>query len=101
MPLRGASAEPERLRLALLPKLGELPGPASRLGLRALVLGPSGHDQPSLSRSPGERRRERLAEAVRQARAAGGRDAVLRVLDVDPGSRIPERRTMLTPFEPA
>jgi protein ImuB len=98
--LRRASAEPERLRLALLPKLDELPGPASRLGLRALALGPSGHDQPTLSRSPGERRRERLGEAVRQARAAGGRDAVLRVLDVDPRSRIPERRTMLTPFEP-
>jgi protein ImuB len=51
-------------------------------------------------RPPGELRRERLGEAVRQARAAGGRDAVLRVLDVDPRSRIPERRTMLTPFEP-
>jgi protein ImuB len=98
--LRRACAEPERLRLALLPKLDELPGPASRLGLRALALGASGHDQPTLSRSPGERRRERLGEAVRQARAAGGRDAVLRVLDIDPRSRVPERRTMLTPFEP-
>jgi protein ImuB len=96
--LRRASAEPERLRLALLPKLGELPGPAARIGLRALALGASGHDQPTLSRSPRERRRARLGEAVRQARAAGGRDAVLRVLDVDPRSRVPERRAMLTPF---
>lgn len=98
VPLRRACAEPERLRLALAPRLGELPGPASRLGLRALELGAPGHDQPSLSRDPGERRRARLAEAVRQARAAGGRDAVLRVLDVDPRSRVPERRAMLTPF---
>ena len=98
VPLRRACAEPERLRLALAPRLGELPGPASRLGLRALGLGAPGHDQPSLSRDPGERRRARLAEAVRQARAAGGRDAVLRVLDVDPRSRVPERRAMLTPF---
>jgi protein ImuB len=97
--LRRASAEPELLRLALLPKLEELPGPASRLGLRALDLGQSGHDQPVLSRSPRERRRERLGDAVRQARAAAGRDAVLRVLDVDPRSRVPERRVMLTPFE--
>jgi protein ImuB len=97
--LRRAGADPERLRLALLPKLGELPGPASTLGLRALALGPQGHDQPTLSRSPREQRRERLAEAVRQARVAGGRDAVLRVLDVDPRSRVPERRAMLTPFE--
>src|SRR5918995_2170666 len=80
--LRQASAEPELLRLALLPRLEELPGPATRLGLQALVLGPLGHDQPALSRSPRERRRDRLGEAVRQARAAGGRDAVLRVLDV-------------------
>jgi protein ImuB len=98
MPLRRVTGDPDRLRLALLPKLGELPGPAERLGLRALALGPSGHDQPSLSHDERERRRERVAEAVRQARAAGGRDAVLHVLDVDPGSRVPERRTMLTPF---
>jgi protein ImuB len=99
--LRQASAEPELLRLALLPRLEELPGPATRLGLQALVLGPLGHDQPALSRSPRERRRERLGEAVRQARAAGGRDAVLRVLDVDVRSRVPERRVMLTPFPEA
>jgi protein ImuB len=96
--LRRASADPERLGLALVPKLGELPGPATRLGLRALAMGSPGHDQPTLSRGPGERRRARLGEAVRQARAAAGREAVLRVLDVDPSSRVPERRAMLTPF---
>lgn len=96
--LRVASAEPDRLRLSLLPKLAELPGPVARLGLRGMAFAPPGQDQPSLSRDPGERRRERLAEAVRQARAAGGRDAILRVLDVDPESRVPERRLMLTPF---
>jgi protein ImuB len=96
--LRSASADPERLRLALLPKLADLPGPAARIGLRALHLGSPGHDQPPLARTATERRRERLGEAVRQARAAGGRDALLRVLDVDPGSRVPERRVMLTPF---
>jgi protein ImuB len=99
--LRQASAEPELLRLALLPRLEGLPGPATRLGLQALVLGPLGHDQPALSRSPRECRRDRLGEAVRQARAAGGRDAVLRVLDVDVSSRVPERRVMLTPFPEA
>jgi protein ImuB len=45
-----------------------------------------------------ERRRERISEAVRQARAAGGRDAVLRVLEVEPDSRFPERRAIFTPF---
>ena len=58
--------------------------------------------RPAISRrwrtSPDEQRRGRLAEAVRQARAAAGRDAVLQVLEVDPDSRVPERRAILTPF---
>ena len=37
----------------------------------------------------------RLREAVRQARAAAGPDAALRVLAVDPDSRVPERRAVL------
>ena len=96
--LRSATASAERLLLALGPKLGELPGPASRLGLRVLEPGPPAADQPALAHSPEDERRSRLAEAVRQARAAAGRDAVLRVLEVDPDSRIPERRAVLTPF---
>lgn len=96
--LREASADRERLRLTLAPKLEELPGPAASLALRALELGPAAHDQAALDRSPSERRRERIAEAVRQARAAAGRDAVMRVLEVEPDSRVPERRAIFTPF---
>lgn len=96
--LREASADAERLRLALRPKLGELPSPAVSLSLRALETGPPAHDQGTLTSSPGEKRRERLAEAVRQARAVAGRDAVMRVLEVDSASRVPERRSLLTPF---
>jgi protein ImuB len=95
---RSASADPERLRLLLGPKLAALPGPATTLGLRALELGDEAHEQPQLTRTEGERRRERLGEAIRQARAAAGRDAVLRVLEVAPRSRVPERRATLTPF---
>jgi nucleotidyltransferase/DNA polymerase involved in DNA repair len=96
--LRVASADRERLGLALGPRLEELPGPAAVLSLRALRMGPPAHDQPSLTHSEPERRRELLAEAVSQARAAAGKDAVMRVLDIDPDSRVPERRMMLTPF---
>ena len=64
--LRRASADRMRIRLALAPKLGELPAPAAALGLRALALGPAGGEQPALSRDEAERRRERLGEAVRQ-----------------------------------
>jgi protein ImuB len=35
---------------------------------------------------------------VRQARQAAGDEAALRILEVDPGSRIPERRALLAPF---
>jgi protein ImuB len=96
--LRSATADPERLRLSLAPKLERLPGPAGELSLRALELGDRAHDQGTLARSPAQRRRGRLGEAVRQARTAAGRDAVMRVVEVDPNSRVPERRTMLTPF---
>lgn len=98
VPLREASASEERLLLAISPKLGELPGPALRLDLGAVALGPPAHRQSPLVRAARERRRARLAEAIRQARAAGGRDAVLRVLEVDPRSRVPERRVTLAPF---
>ncbi|MEK6278272.1 MAG: hypothetical protein AABM29_09700 [Actinomycetota bacterium] len=96
--LRRPSASPELLRVALAPKLLELPGPASALVLEATGLGPEASDQLELARRESERRRERLAEAVRQVRAAAGPSALLRVLEVDPTSRVPERRAMLTPF---
>jgi nucleotidyltransferase/DNA polymerase involved in DNA repair len=96
--MRSASTSPERLRLAIAPKLSMLTAPATSLALRAVDTAPAGGAQPALGDDPGERRRERLAEAIHQVRAAAGRDAVLRVLDVDPGSRVPERWTMLAPY---
>jgi protein ImuB len=74
-----------------------LPGPAEVLRLEADSLGAAGGEQLSLA-GPDERRRKLISEAVRQARAAGGNEAVLRVLEVDPGSRVPERREVLMPF---
>jgi protein ImuB len=59
---------------------------------------PSAPAPTPLGEDPAERRRERLAEAIRQVRAAAGSDAVLRVLDVDPGSRVPERWAALAPY---
>jgi protein ImuB len=95
--LRSASAAPERLRTAIAPKLAGLAAPATALALRAIELAPTAGAQPLLGEDPRERRRERLGEAVRQARAAAGSDAVLRVLEVDPGSRVPERWVALAP----
>jgi nucleotidyltransferase/DNA polymerase involved in DNA repair len=96
--MREATAARERLQLALAPKLAELPAPVDRLSLAALSFGPPVADQLSF-RAPDEvERRKRLGEALRQTRAAAGQEALLRVLEVDPGSRIPERRILLTPF---
>jgi protein ImuB len=98
--MRSASASAERLRLALGPRLEALPAPAATLVLRAVEMGAEVAEQPTLGDDESERRREQLSEAVRQARAAGGRDALLRVVDVEPDSRIPERRAMLVPHTP-
>ena len=101
--LRRPSASPEVLRLALSPKLAALPGPAASLTLSAPALGPAAAEPARAPRGgslgrEGELRRRRLGEAVRQVRAAAGAGALLRVLEVDGASRVPERRTMLTPF---
>ena len=96
--LRSASASAERLALALNPRLEQLPGPAAWIGLRALELGPLAGDQRALAPSPADERHGRLTEAVRQVRSAAGRDAVLRVLEVDPRSHVPERRAILVPW---
>jgi len=98
--LRHPSASAGILRLALGPKLAGLPAPASSLRLAATSLGPEPSDQLELSRRPEDTRRQRLAEAARQVRAAVGASALQRVLQVDEGSRVPERWTMLTPFIP-
>jgi protein ImuB len=95
--LRRASADRSRLFDALVPHLVLLPAPAATLRLEAVALGPETGEQLSLA-SPDEQRRNRISEAVRQTRSAAGADSVLRVLEVDPTSRVPERRHVLMPF---
>jgi protein ImuB len=97
---REALADPRRMRLVLAPKLGDMPAPATALRLCAEGLGPPPADQRSLLAEPSTVRAARLREAVRQARAVAGPDAALRILSVDPDSRVPERRLALTPWDP-
>lgn len=91
-------ADPARMRLALGGQLSKLPAPAETLRLAADRFGPPHAAGAALFDDGAAQRRARLAEAVRQARAAAGPDAALRVLEVDPGSRVPERRAVLAPF---
>jgi protein ImuB len=95
--LRSASADRARLADALLPHLALLPSPATTLRLEAMALGPETGEQLTLS-GPDQERRKRISEAVRQTRSAAGADALLRVLEVDPDSRVPERREVLMPY---
>jgi protein ImuB len=97
---REAIADAARMRLALDGHLARLPAPAEALRLSADRFGPPHATGRALFDDGLAQRRARLREAVRQARAAAGPDAALRVVEVDPGSRVPERRAVLAPFEP-
>jgi protein ImuB len=96
---REALADPVRMRVALVPHLTKMPAPAERLRLAVERFGPPASDQRPLLEDAADARAARLREAIRQARAAAGPDAALRVLEVDPDSRFPERRAVLAPFE--
>lgn len=96
---REAIADAGRMRLALGARLALLPAPADALRLAVESFGPPVTDQGTLLDEAAVVREVRLREAVRQTRALAGGDATLRVIEVDPGSRVPERRTLLAPFE--
>jgi protein ImuB len=96
---RESLADPVRMRLALSPRLTLIPAPAEVLRLAVERFGPPASDQRSLLEDPAAARAARLREAIRQARVAAGPEAALRVLEVDPDSRFPERRAVLAPFE--
>ncbi|HET9214575.1 MAG TPA: hypothetical protein VFN93_07455 [Gaiellaceae bacterium] len=95
--LREPTAEPDRLRLALAPRLTELPAPTAELRLELGELTESVGTQAELIRPRGSRLRERLRGGLRQVRAAAGMDAVCTVVEVAPWSRIPESRAILVP----
>jgi protein ImuB len=96
---REALADAVRMRLALAPRLALMPAPAEELRLSVERFGPPASDQCGLLDDSAAARVARLREAIRQTRAAAGPDAALRVLEVDPDSRFPERRAVLAPFE--
>jgi len=96
---REATADAGRMRLVLAGRLALLPAPAEALRLAFDALGPPPAAGAALFEDGTAQRTARLREAIRQARAAAGPDAALRVLEVDPQSRVPERRAVLAPFE--
>ena len=95
--LREPSAEADRLRVALAPKLADVSAPVVALRLELGELTDCVGMQAEMVRARGSRLRDRLREGLRQARAGVGLDAVCTVVEVAPWSRIPESRAILVP----
>ena len=88
------------MRLALGQKLVLLPAPAESLRLAVERFGPAARRRARRCSTTARRSATaRMREAIRQARAVAGPEAALRVLEVDPDSRVPERQAVLAPFE--
>ncbi len=96
--LREPLADRERISLALSLRLLMLPAPAATLSLSVERFGPPAGEQRALLDEAHDVRMARLREAVAQVRAVGGENAAMRAVCVDPDSRVPERRVVLTPL---
>jgi nucleotidyltransferase/DNA polymerase involved in DNA repair len=94
--LREPSTDVTRIRIALAPKLAELPAPVLELRVELVELtAPTGHQLELLA--AGAEDRSRLKEGLRQVRASTGSGSVCTVVEVAPWSRIPETRALLVP----
>ncbi len=91
-------ADRDRISLALSLRLLLLPAPAASLGLAVERFGPPAGEQRALLEESHAARAARLREAVVQVRTVAGEDAAMRAVCVDPDSRVPERRVVLTPL---
>ena len=94
--LREPTAEADRIRTALAPRLAELPAPVLELGIELVELTePAGRQLELLA--AGAEDRSRLREGLRQVRASTGSGSVCTVVEVAPWSRIPETRALFVP----
>jgi nucleotidyltransferase/DNA polymerase involved in DNA repair len=94
--LREPSADVDRIRVALAPRLAELPAPVVELSLELVELtDPAGRQLELLA--AGAEDRSRLSEGLRQVRASTGSGSVCTVVEVAPWSRIPETRALFVP----
>src|SRR6266550_601147 len=94
--LREPSAEADRIRIALAPRLSELPAPVLELRIELVELtGSTGRQLELLA--AGAEDRSRLSEGLRQVRASTGSGSVCTVVEVAPWSRIPEARALFVP----
>jgi len=92
-------ADRRRMMLALSTVFEGLPSPARSVRLAAVSFGPPTADQRSLFDEPAAARIERLRQAILQSRQLAGAEPALRAVEIEPDSRLPERRMALVPFE--
>jgi protein ImuB len=97
--LRDATAQLDRLATLALPSLAEISGPVDTLVIRADASGSvAGHQLAVVEPGTAERAR-RAHDAIRQVRTAQGDEAVLRLVELEPWSQLPERRWALVPYD--
>jgi protein ImuB len=94
--LREPTADADRIRTALAPKVNELPAPIVALSLELVELTEAAGRQLELL-AAGAEDRTRLREGLRQVRASTGSGSVCTVVEVAPWSRIPETRALFVP----
>lgn len=97
--LREATTDPLRIAIAAIPHLSAITGPVSALVVEADAGGPPDAGQMTLVATPDEERRRRAGAAIEQVRAAEGAAPVLRLVEIEPWTRLPERRWALGPYE--
>jgi protein ImuB len=97
--LRDPTAERDRLKAALAPKLAELPAPVLELRLEIVALTESRGQQLELVCVEGDGLQMQLQEGLKQVSASTGSGSVCKVVEVAPWSRIPEARAVTVPMD--
>jgi len=97
--LREPSADPERIAIAALPNLEGITAPVTELMVRADASTAASGRQLSAFDTGQDERARRVGEALRHVRSAHGDEAVLKAIEVEPHTRLPERRWALAPFD--
>jgi protein ImuB len=97
--LREATANSDRIALAVLGALSGITAPVTELGIYADASGGQSTRQMTLERPEHTERRRRVGEAIAHIRSALGEDAVMRAITLEPWSHLPERQWALAPYD--